>query len=57
MPEYQFHADPKTSENMRKIRGKDTMPEIAVRRICREFGYTGYRLHCPSLRQLKFQIQ
>lgn len=33
------------SENMRRIRSKDTEPEIAVRRLCRELGFPGYRLH------------
>lgn len=33
------------TENMRRIKAKDTGPELAVRRIVRELGYTGYRLH------------
>ena len=33
------------SENMRRIRGTDTGPELAVRKILRELGHTGYRLH------------
>jgi DNA mismatch endonuclease, patch repair protein len=33
------------SENMRRIRGKNTAPEVLVRRIVRELGYSGYRLH------------
>jgi DNA mismatch endonuclease (patch repair protein) len=37
------------SENMRRIRGRDTRPELAVRKICRELGYTGYRLHRTDL--------
>lgn len=37
------------SENMRKIRGKDTKPELAVRRICREIGFSGYRIHRNDL--------
>lgn len=37
------------SENMRKIRSKDTAPELAVRKLCREIGYTGYRIHRKDL--------
>lgn len=37
------------SENMRRIRSKDTSPEIAVRRLLRELGFTGYRLHRKDL--------
>lgn len=37
------------SENMRKIRGKDTRPELAVRKICREIGFSGYRIHRNDL--------
>lgn len=33
------------SDNMRRIRSTDTEPELAVRRILRSLGYTGYRLH------------
>jgi DNA mismatch endonuclease, patch repair protein len=33
------------SENMRRIRSKDTSPELVVRRALRALGYTGYRLH------------
>jgi DNA mismatch endonuclease, patch repair protein len=33
------------SENMRRIRSKDTGPELFVRRMVRELGFTGYRLH------------
>lgn len=33
------------SENMRRIRSMDTGPELAVRRVLRDLGYTGYRLH------------
>jgi DNA mismatch endonuclease (patch repair protein) len=32
------------SENMRRIRGKDTIPEMAVRRLVHGMGYR-YRLH------------
>lgn len=37
------------SENMRRIRGKDTKPEITVRKILRSLGYPGYRLHRRDL--------
>ena len=37
------------SENMRRIRSKDTSPEIAVRRLLRGLGFTGYRLHRKDL--------
>jgi DNA mismatch endonuclease (patch repair protein) len=33
------------SENMRRIRSKDTGPELTVRKMLRELGFTGYRLH------------
>lgn len=33
------------SDIMRRIRSRDTQPELAVRKILRELGYTGYRLH------------
>ncbi|MFL9885164.1 very short patch repair endonuclease [Paraburkholderia agricolaris] len=33
------------SENMRRIRSKDTAPEICVRQALRLLGHTGYRLH------------
>lgn len=34
---------------MRKIRGKDTAPELAVRRLCRAIGFSGYRIHRKDL--------
>lgn len=37
------------SENMRNIRGKDTSPELAVRKLCRELGFWGYRIHRKEL--------
>ena len=37
------------SENMRRIRSKDTLPEIAVRQFVRSLGYRGYRLHRKDL--------
>lgn len=33
------------SANMRAIRAKDTAPEMAVRRLLRQMGFPGYRLH------------
>ncbi|WP_374565957.1 very short patch repair endonuclease [Nitrosomonas sp.] len=37
------------SKNMRQIRGKNTAPEIAVRQLCREIGFSGYRIHRKDL--------
>ena len=37
------------SENMRRIRGKNTRPETTVRSILRSLGYSGYRLHRRDL--------
>lgn len=37
------------SENMRKIRSKDTKPELTVRKLCREIGFSGYRIHRKDL--------
>lgn len=37
------------SENMRRIRSKDTGPELTVRRLLRSLGFTGYRLHRKDL--------
>lgn len=37
------------TENMRRIRSKNTKPELAVRRLVRALGFTGYRLHRPDL--------
>lgn len=37
------------SENMRRIHGKDTKPEIFVRNLLRSLGYSGYRLHRKDL--------
>lgn len=36
------------SRMMGQIRGKDTKPELIVRRIAHRLGYR-YRLHCPDL--------
>lgn len=37
------------SDNMRRIRSKDTLPELAVRRLLRASGNSGYRLHRADL--------
>lgn len=37
------------SENMRRIRSKDTSPELAVRKLLRGLGFTGYRVHRKDL--------
>lgn len=37
------------SENMRRIRAKDTAPELMARKLCREQGFTGYRIHRADL--------
>ncbi|NTU58873.1 MAG: DNA mismatch endonuclease Vsr [Chlorobiaceae bacterium] len=34
---------------MRNIRGKHTTPELIVRKLCRDLGYFGYRLHRKDL--------
>ena len=36
------------SENMRRIRAKNTTPELVVRRLAHSLGYR-YRLHCKNL--------
>lgn len=42
-------APSRRSENMRRIRGKNTAPELLVRKLCRELGYSGYRIHRKDL--------
>ncbi|MCL4471268.1 MAG: very short patch repair endonuclease [Sulfuricella sp.] len=42
-------APDRRSANMRQIRGKDTAPELAVRKLCREIGFPGYRIHRKDL--------
>ena len=37
------------SEVMRRVKARDTAPERAVRRLLREAGLTGYRLHRADL--------
>jgi DNA mismatch endonuclease (patch repair protein) len=34
---------------MKAVKGKDTAPEIVVRRLCRELEESGYRLHRKDL--------
>ncbi len=39
------NLDPlRRSENMRRIRSKDTKPELVVRKLVRSLGFTGYRI-------------
>lgn len=42
-------APERRSENMRQIRGKNTAPELTIRKLCREIGFTGYRIHRKDL--------
>lgn len=37
------------SENMRRIRSRDTTPELVVRHLLRQLGFAGYRLHRRDL--------
>jgi DNA mismatch endonuclease, patch repair protein len=37
------------SENMRRIRSKDTGPELTVRKMLRDLGFAGYRIHRKEL--------
>lgn len=37
------------SENMRRIRSRDTAPELVVRGALRQLGHVGYRLHRRDL--------
>lgn len=37
------------SENMRRIRSKDTRPELYIRKLLRELGFPGYRIHRKEL--------
>lgn len=37
------------SENMRRIRSSHTGPEVRVRQILRQIGFSGYRLHRADL--------
>lgn len=37
------------SERMRLIKSKNTKPELVVRKLCRDLGYAGYRLHRKDL--------
>lgn len=38
-------SSPAVSRSMKGNRGKDTQPELKLRRLLREAGYPGYRLH------------
>jgi len=37
------------SDNMRRIRSKNTVPELTVRRLLRSLGFPGYRIHRADL--------
>jgi DNA mismatch endonuclease (patch repair protein) len=37
------------SENMRRIRSKNTAPELIIRKALRVLGHTGYRVHHSEL--------
>jgi DNA mismatch endonuclease (patch repair protein) len=37
------------SENMRRVRSRDTLPELTVRHALRRLGHVGYRLHRSDL--------
>jgi DNA mismatch endonuclease (patch repair protein) len=37
------------SERMRLVKSKNTRPELVVRKLCRELGHKGYRLHRKDL--------
>ncbi|WP_292979635.1 hypothetical protein [Nitrosomonas sp.] len=37
------------SKNMRQIRGKNTAPELVVRKLCRKIGFSGYCIHRKDL--------
>ncbi len=37
------------SRTMRAVRSRDTSPELAVRRMLRDLGFSGYRLHRKEL--------
>ncbi|MBE0435142.1 MAG: DNA mismatch endonuclease Vsr [Methylomicrobium sp.] len=37
------------SERMRLVKSKNTRPELIVRKLCRELGHKGYRLHRKDL--------
>lgn len=37
------------SENMRRIRSKNTSTELQVRQVLRSLGFTGYRIHYKNL--------
>lgn len=37
------------SERMRLVKSKNTRPELIVRKLCRDLGHKGYRLHRKDL--------
>lgn len=37
------------SHQMRLIKSKNTVPELTVRKLCRELGFSGYRIHRKSI--------
>jgi len=37
------------SDNMRRIRDKNTTPEVIVRKLCHKLAFTGYRIHRRDL--------
>ncbi|MGH9395368.1 MAG: very short patch repair endonuclease [Terriglobia bacterium] len=47
-PDVDTISRPRRSANMRRIKSKDTKPEMAVRRLIHGLGYR-YRLHCHDL--------
>ena len=44
-----FPVDPKVSEQMSRIRAKNTKPELALRKALAREGIKGYRLHYAKL--------
>ena len=52
---HKFSPSMSRGENMRRIKSKNTRPEIAVRKLLRDLGHSGYRLHrkdiigCPDI--------
>lgn len=49
MPEYKFTPSRSRSENMRRIRDRNTRPEIITRKLFRKLGFKGYRLNRKTL--------
>jgi DNA mismatch endonuclease, patch repair protein len=44
-----FLTPEERSTRMAAVKGRDTMPELALRALLRAAGLTGYRLHCRHL--------